>query len=195
MKLGHVALDGTKIKANASKHKAMSHERMEKRVAELEAEVERWLSAAEAADAEEDRAFGRDKSGEELPKWVADKKKRVEKIRAAKAELEAEAKAAAAAKAKAQAEERRQAEGRKKPGKPPPRHPKSLTPKRRRTSPIPKPHHENQGRLHPGLQCAGGGRRDGAGDRRPGLDAKQCDQHQLAPMADAIEANLGKKPT
>ena len=113
MKLGHVALDGTKIKANASKHKAMSYERMEKRAAELEAEVERWLSAAEAADAEEDRAFGRDKSGEELPEWVADKKKRVEKIRAAKAELEAEAKAAAAAKAKAQAEERRQAEGRK----------------------------------------------------------------------------------
>ena len=101
VKLGHVALDGTKIKANASKHKAMSYERMEKRAAELEAEVERWLSAAEAADAEEDRAFGRDKSGEELPKWVADKKKRVEKIRAAKAELEAEAKAAAAAKAKA----------------------------------------------------------------------------------------------
>ena len=46
----------------------MSYERMEKRAAELEAEVERWLSAAEAADAEEDRAFGRDKSGEELPK-------------------------------------------------------------------------------------------------------------------------------
>ena len=67
-----------------------------------------------------------------------DKKKRVEKIRAAKAELEAEAKAAAAAKAKAQAEERRQAEGRKKPGRPAARHPKSLTPKRRRTSPIPK---------------------------------------------------------
>src|SRR5271163_3869489 len=116
VKLGHVALDGTKIKANASKHKAMSYERMEKRAAELEAEVDRWLSAAEAADAEEDRAFGRDKSGEELPKWVADKKKRAEKIRAAKAELEAEAKAAAAAKAKAQAEaeERRHAEGRKK---------------------------------------------------------------------------------
>src|SRR5271157_910878 len=92
-KLGHVALDGTKIKANASKHKAMSYERMGKRAAELEAEVGRWLSAAEAADAEEDKAFGRDKSGEELPKWVADKKKRAEKIRAAKAELEAEAKA------------------------------------------------------------------------------------------------------
>jgi hypothetical protein len=67
VKLGHVALDGTKIKANASKHKAMSYDRMEKRAAELEAEVARWLSAAEAADAEEDKAFDRDKSGEEMP--------------------------------------------------------------------------------------------------------------------------------
>jgi hypothetical protein len=114
VKLGHVALGGTKIKANPSKQKTMSCERMkEKRAAELEAEVERWLSAAEGADAEEDRAFGRDKSGEELPRWAADKKKRAEKIRAAKAELEAEAKAAAAAKAKveAEAEERRSAGG------------------------------------------------------------------------------------
>jgi len=54
VKLGHVALDGTKIKANASKHKAMSYERMEKRAAELEAEVAKWLGAAEAADAAED---------------------------------------------------------------------------------------------------------------------------------------------
>ena len=138
VKLGHVALDGTKIKANASKHKAMSYERMAERAAELEAEVERWLSAAEAADAEEDQAFGRDKSGEELPDWVADKKKRAEKIRAAKAELEAEAKALAEAKAKAraEAEERRRAEGRKQPGKPAAPPPKSPIPKRRRTSPI-----------------------------------------------------------
>lgn len=55
VKLGHVALDGTKIKANASKHKAMSYERMKKREAELQAEVDRWLVAAEAADAEEDK--------------------------------------------------------------------------------------------------------------------------------------------
>ena len=58
VKLGHVALDGTKIKANASKHKAMSYERMKKREAELEAEVDRWLKAAEAADAEEDKLHG-----------------------------------------------------------------------------------------------------------------------------------------
>src|SRR6476620_6415357 len=55
VKLGPVALDGTKIKANADKHKAMSYDRMKKREAELEAEVDRWLKAAEAADAEEDK--------------------------------------------------------------------------------------------------------------------------------------------
>ena len=84
VKLGHVALDGTKIKANASKHKAMSNERMAKRAAELEAEVAARMDAA-AADASEDAAFGRDKSGEEMPAWVGDKKRRAEKIRGAKA--------------------------------------------------------------------------------------------------------------
>ena len=120
VKLGHVALDGTKIKANASKHKAMSYERMEKRAAELEAEVAKWLASAEAVDAAEDKTHGRDKTGEEMPAWVADKKKSAEVIRAAKAELEEEAKAAAEAKARAQAEaeEKRKAEGRKKPGPP-----------------------------------------------------------------------------
>jgi hypothetical protein len=111
VKLGHVALDGSKIKANASKHKAMSYERMEKRAGELEAEVARWLSSAEAADAGEDKLYGRDKSGEEMPDWVADKKRRAEIIRAAKAALEAEAKAATEAKVKEKtaAEEKRQA--------------------------------------------------------------------------------------
>ena len=100
VKLGHVALDGTKIKANASKHKAMSYDRMKKREAELEAEVDRWLKAAEAADAEEDKLYG-DQRGDEMPDWVADKQKRLEKIREAKAALEAEAKAAAEAERKA----------------------------------------------------------------------------------------------
>ena len=70
VRLGHVALDGTKIKANASKHKAMSYERMKKREAELQAEVDGWLKAAEAADAAEDKAFGADKRGDEMPDWV-----------------------------------------------------------------------------------------------------------------------------
>ena len=95
VKLGHVALDGTKIRANASKHKAMSYERMKKREAELEAEIARMLAAAEAADAQEDETFGKDKRGDELPDWVGDKQKRLAKIQQAKAALEAEAKLAA----------------------------------------------------------------------------------------------------
>jgi len=120
VKLGHVALDGTKIKANASKHKAMSYEGMKKREAQLQAEVNRWLAAAEAADGEEDALYG-DKRGDELPGWVADKEQRLAKIREAKAALEAEAKAAAEAKARAdgEAEQKREAEGRKRSGKKP----------------------------------------------------------------------------
>ena len=74
VKLGHVALDGTKIKANASKHKAMSYERMETRAAELEAEVAKWLATAEAADSEEDKLYGSDKQGEEMPAWSPTRK-------------------------------------------------------------------------------------------------------------------------
>ena len=120
VRLGHVALDGTKIKANASKHKAMSYERMEKRAAELEAEVAKWLAVAETTDTEEDKRYGADKTGEEMPDWIADKKRRAERIRRAKAELEAEAKAAAEAKlaAAAEAQRQREAEGRKKSGRP-----------------------------------------------------------------------------
>src|SRR6201981_1339363 len=88
VKLGHVALDGSKIKANASKHKAMSYGRMAERAAELEAEVASWLGAAAAADGEEDKLHGRDKSGDEMPDWVADKQRRAAKIRQAKAEVE-----------------------------------------------------------------------------------------------------------
>lgn len=94
VKLGHVALDGTKIKANASKHKAMSYERMLQREKELATEVARWFAEANAVDTNEDREHG-DRRGDEMPDWVKSKEKRLEKIREAKAALEAEAKAAA----------------------------------------------------------------------------------------------------
>ena len=96
--LGHVALDGTKVKANASKHKAMSYARMLKTEAELAAIVNGWLEKAEAIDAREDEEFGPDRTGDELPEWVKDKQKRLEKIREAKAALEAEAAAETAKK-------------------------------------------------------------------------------------------------
>lgn len=97
VKLGHVALDGTKVPANASRHRAMSYERMKKTEKELAAEVAQWFEQAEVADATEDAEHGADKRGDEMPTWMASKQKRLEMIRAAKAELEAEARAQLAA--------------------------------------------------------------------------------------------------
>jgi len=93
VKLGHVALDGTKVQANASKHKAMSYRRMLAAEKKLAAEVAGWFARAAAADAEEDRAHGAERRGDEMPDWVADKQARLARLRAAKAALEAEAKA------------------------------------------------------------------------------------------------------
>jgi transposase/IS5 family transposase len=93
VKLGHVALDGTKIQANASKHKAMSYGHMKKTEKQLKAEVEQWFAESKAVDEAEDAEYGNDKSGDEMPEWITNKQKRLEIIRAAKAELEADAKA------------------------------------------------------------------------------------------------------
>lgn len=92
VQLGHVALDGTKLRANASKHKAMSYGRMREAEAKLRDEVTAWFARAEATDAEEDRRHGTER-GDELPDWVADKQRRLARLRQAKAALEAEAKA------------------------------------------------------------------------------------------------------
>jgi transposase len=97
VKLGHVALDGTRIRGNASKQKGMNYGRMKKVEAELSAEVERWFEEAERQDREEDEQYGADQQGDEMPEWVSNKQKRLEKIRQAKAELEAEARAEAEA--------------------------------------------------------------------------------------------------
>jgi transposase len=89
--LGTVALDGTKVKANASKHKAMSHERMFKTEAQLEAEIAALLRKAELIDAQEDARYGKGKRGDELPKELERRRDRLDALRKAKAELEAEA--------------------------------------------------------------------------------------------------------
>ena len=91
VKLGHVALDGTKIKANASKHKAMSYKRMKEEEVRLEAEVAELLKKAEAVDEEEDQQYGKGKRGDELPKELAFRESRLKKIQEARAALETEA--------------------------------------------------------------------------------------------------------
>src|SRR3984957_10539285 len=197
VKLGHVALDGTKIKANASKHKARSYECMEKRAAELEAEVAKWLSTAEAADAEEDKLHGHDKTGEEMPDWVTDKKRRAERIRAAKAELEAEAKAAAEAKRKAAAEAQaqREAEGRKKPGRPaaPPSTAPDPKAQKNFTDPQSRIMKSKDGFVQAyNAQIAV----DSEAQIIVAQDVTQSavDSGQLVPMIDATKTNLGRYP-
>jgi transposase len=98
VKLGHVALDGTKVKANASKHKAMSYDRMQRKADELQAEIARLLAEAEATDAAEDVRYGRGKRGDELPEELQFRERRLQKIEEAKRALEEEARKEAEAK-------------------------------------------------------------------------------------------------
>jgi transposase len=91
VKFGHVAVDGTKLRANASRHKAMSYKHMGQQEPKLAAEVQSWLDQAAATDATEDAQYGVDRRGDETPEWMADKQRRLQRIRAAKAQLEAEA--------------------------------------------------------------------------------------------------------
>src|SRR6187399_692606 len=113
-KVGTVALDGTKVKANASRHKAMSYERMQEEEKRLKEEVARLLAEAEATDAADDAAHGPDRRGDELPEELARRQSRLARIRRAKAELEERARKEAAAEAA-----RRQAEGKSPPAKAP----------------------------------------------------------------------------
>jgi transposase len=96
-RIGRVALDGSKVKANASKHKAMSYDRMQAKQQHLRDEVKQLLAQAEAADAAEDAEYGRDRRGDELPAELQRRESRLKRIREAKRVLEARAKDEAAA--------------------------------------------------------------------------------------------------
>ena len=196
VKLGHVALDGTKIRANASKHKAMSYERMAKRAEELEAEVASWLDAAAAAD-----TSGAPRSAGEQRRGNARLGRRQEAARREdpqdQAELEAEARAAAEAerKARAEAEKKREAEGRKKPGKaaaPPSEDP---DPKAQKNFTDPESHiMKTKDGFIQGYNAQAAVDAEAQVIVAHGLDAKSNDQHQLTPMVDAVEANMGRRP-
>ena len=112
--LGHLALDGTKLRANASRHKAMSYERMTKKESELEGEIaalraraKALLEEAQATDEAEDELYGPDCRGDELPEELVRRESRLAKLKEAKAELEAEARERETAR-----REQMQAEGR-----------------------------------------------------------------------------------
>jgi hypothetical protein len=125
VKLGHISIDGSKIKANASKHKAMSYKRMNETEARLKQEIDALLAAAEKTDAEEDARFGKDRRGDELPDELQRRQSRLKKIQEAKAALEkaareqAEQERCAAEQKLAEREEEERRTGRKKSGRKP----------------------------------------------------------------------------
>jgi len=120
VKLGNLSTDGTKMGANASRHKAMSYGYMDKEIERLKAEIERLLQEAEQLDAEQDAALG-SRRGDELPAELKRREDRLAKIREAKARLEAEARAKAGEEQRRRDEEqaKREAEGRTRRGKEP----------------------------------------------------------------------------
>ncbi|HMF75754.1 MAG TPA: IS1182 family transposase [Bryobacteraceae bacterium] len=207
VKLGHVAIDGTKLQANASKHKAMSYDRMEEKEKQLKAEVEKLLARAAETDAAEEAQYGKGKRGDELTGELARRESRLKKIAEAKAALEQEARERAEAAKKAaeeKIEERRKKEqerGKKLGGYPP------QVPDPEQARPDPKAQRnftDPESRIMPD-----GGRKGSfvqAYNAQIAVDgAKQIivaaaitqesnDKQQLAPMLERVEQNLGAKP-
>ncbi len=207
VKLGHVAVDGTKMQANASKHKAMSYERMEEKEKQLKEEVEKLLAQAAETDAVEDALYGKGKRGDELPAELARRESRLKKIAEAKAALEQEARERAEAARKAaeeKLEERRKKEeesGKKLGGRPP------QAPDPEQARPEPKAQRnftDPESRIMPD-----GGRKGSfmqAYNAQIAVDSaaqiivaaeitqESNDKRQLAPMLAQVERNSGSKP-
>jgi transposase len=195
VKLGHVALDGTRIKANASKHKAMSYGRMVKAEAALAAEVAGWLAAAEAADVADDAELGTERRGDELPAWVADKAARLAKIREAMAALEAAARGQA--EAEAAAEPAPQTD-RGRPPKTPPGMPKAAKApadkaQRNFTDPDSRIMKTKDGFIQ-GYNAQAAVDGEAQVIVAHGLTNGGSDQDQLTPLVDAIQTHTGRQP-
>lgn len=180
VKLGHVSLDGTKIQANASKHKAMSYKRMKEEEARLNAEIQELLKKAEAVDEEEDSRYGRDKRGDELPKELAFRESRLKKIREARTALEAEARAEA---------ERAQDTGKKATGVPDDKAQRNFTDPESHIMPAPGGKHFVQAY---NAQAAV----DSAHQVIVAADVtnRPTDKGQAAPMMKQVKANTGQLP-
>ena len=207
VKLGHVAIDGSKFQANASKHKAMSYNRMEEKEKQLRAEVEKLLAQAEATDAAEDALYGKGNRGDDLTGEMGRRESRLKKIAEAKAALEQEARERAEAAKKAAEEklaerrQREQARGKKFGGHPP----QVPDPEQARPEPTAQRNFTDpESRIMPD-----GGRKGSfvqAYNAQIAVDSAQQiivaaeitqesnDKQQLAPMLQRVAQNTGAKP-
>ncbi len=207
VKLGHVALDGTKVQANASKHKAMSYARKGEAEKLLDAEVKALLAQAERTDEAEDAKFGKRLSGDELPAQLARWESRLKTLRAAKAVLEAEARERAeahktAAEAKIAARREQEAGTGRKPGGHDPQVPDPV-------QAVPKPKAQRnftdpESRIMPsgsqkGAFLQGYNAQAAVDDHAQvivAIDVVQqtTDNAQLEPMLAQVERHLGERP-
>jgi hypothetical protein len=195
VKLGHIALDGTKMKANASKRKAMSYGRMEKKVAELKKEVKQLLSQAERADAEEDTLYGKGKRGGQLPKELQFRQSRLKKILEAKQALEEEAQIEAEAK-RSEYEAKKNAYDKKtgRRGRPPTPSSEQPDPKTQRNFTDP------ESRIMPasgaksfiqGYNCQAAVDKEAQVVVATNVTQETNDKQQVTPLIERIEANTG----
>jgi transposase len=194
VKLGFVALDGTKVKANASKHKAMSYGRMVKKEQELAREVDKLLKQAQAMDEHEDRKYGKGKRGDELPEELQFKEKRLAKIREAKRALEEQARQETAGKDKSDKDGEPPEGGAAGPCAPPEVKPK---PNQQRNFTDPDSRIMLDGATKAFEQAYNGQAAvDCASQVIVAADVTQQanDKHQLVPMLEQVEENLGEIP-
>jgi transposase len=196
VKLGHVSLDGTKVKANASKHKAMSYGRMEKKAEELETDVNRLLTEAQAVDEAEDAEYGQGRRGDELPKDLRFKQDRLRKIKEAMTSLEQQAQVEAEAKRQEirQKELSLEKEGRKRKGTKPKEPSDDPDPKAQRNFTDPESRIMKDGAsksFEQAYNCQAAVDETSQIIVATHVTQQTNDKQQVEPMVEAIKANTG----